>query len=122
MAVVVGILASGMALGDVLENLELLKALALPAGGESAFAFNALIFWTHVKWYSIFFCCLIIGYGYGRLAGFSLLLTVALVFAASGFCGILGLLWHKPLVELASLLLAMAWLLSTAHALKHWKS
>lgn len=113
------ILSLAMLLGDALENVQLLKLTGFMTVKEIPDALiGSLQIWTRVKWFSIFLSCLLLGLSYssyfGRSAGF--LLAVCYTTAAiSGFFSI-TLPWARSLAEIASNVLAIAWLISLLHA------
>ncbi len=107
--------------GDAMENMQLLKLTKYARADDIPDAVvTALNIWTRVKWGAIFVFAAIIAYEYFQYFR-EKKIPQAIFFVAYGSSAILGLVslslaTHRNLVEIASYLIALSWLLSIVHA------
>ena len=109
-----------MFLGDILENIQLLKLTKFQAPGEvEADVISSLMIFTRIKWFAIFLASLMLAALYVIWFRKRIPAAVfALLFGASGIIGFISFFapGMKALLELSSNLLGAAWLAATVHA------
>ncbi len=109
-----------MFLGDIMENIQLLKLTKFQASGDvDGDVISSLMMFTRFKWFAIFLGSLMLASLY--ILWFRKRIPAALfalLFGASGIIGFISFLapGMKALLELSSNLLGAAWLAATIHA------
>ena len=114
--VVLLVLAADMALFDALENRELLVLSSATPSPEMTAALARLRVFTLLKWYALFGSAALLAPVLWREPGwwrFS-----APPFALAALLGVLGLV-HPPGIEWGAYVVALAWLVTWVHALRH---
>lgn len=113
-----------MLVGDYVENFQLLTLSALPNVGEVSDSTIALLnVFTRVKWASIFFAGLLLGWGYSSYFGRSWYLVLSFLYTTTAFLGVFSITvpgarhWLEP----AALMIGLAWLISLIHAAVVWR-
>jgi hypothetical protein len=107
------VLAVVMALGDALENRELLLLSGTTDPGAMQPSLARLQVFTRIKWYAIFVAAGVLAAGTWRELGWWR--WSALFYAAAALCGALSLV-HLPAMEYGMYALAVAWVMSYARA------
>jgi hypothetical protein len=107
------VLAVVMALGDALENRELLLLSGMTDGGAMQPSLTRLQVFTRIKWYAIFAAAGVLAAGTWRERGWWR--WSVLFYAAAAACGLLSVV-HLPAMEWGMYALAVAWVMSYARA------
>lgn len=112
-------LAAAMFLGDVLETRQLLSLSAAVTEQDAIqLGLKWLIITTRVKWAALFVASMLLGLAtaayFGRTPG----ILLSVLFASAGTLGLMSLIHApaRPLCELATTLMALAWVWLLVHA------
>jgi hypothetical protein len=100
-------LAAVMAIGDILENRQLLALCSLADAAEMAPVFERLGIITRVTWYAIYAACAIAAVGVWRDTGW--FRSIAVLFAAAAVLGFSSIL-YLPAIEWGSVPLFLGWM------------
>ncbi len=118
------VLGALMIVGDYVENFQLLTLTGLPNVDSVASSTMVLLnIFTRIKWASIFFAGLLLGWGYSSYFGRSWGLGLSFLFTMTAFLGVFsisvpgGRHWLEP----AALLIGAAWAISLVHAVVVWR-
>jgi hypothetical protein len=111
----VGLLAVTMAVGDFIENRQLLTLSQTTDPGAMAGALSVLWVATRIKWAALFVAAILEGVFVWRDRSFWR--WSALPFVAAGVVGLVGFVW-LPGIELGGNLVGVAWLVTWIHALR----
>lgn len=113
------ILAGAMLLGDIVENLQLLRLTkAHTHEGILTSTMESLMYWTRVKWGAIFIMALMLCAGYTAYFRRVQTLLLSAVYAVAGVSGLVAISWieARPLLESISVpAITLAWLFSLLH-------
>lgn len=108
-----------MFLGDLVETIQLLK-LSKATREEDVLSagLKTLIVSTRVKWAALFVASILLGLSTAAYAGRSLLILLSVLFASAGSVGLMSLIHPaaRPLCELATTMMAIAWIWLFGHA------
>jgi hypothetical protein len=112
-------LSATMFVGDIIETRQLLR-LSTAVTVENVFdlGLKTLIVSTRIKWAALFVASILLGLAAAGYSGRSPLILLSVLFASAGTVGLMSLLHApaRPLCELASTMMALAWLWLLAHA------
>lgn len=116
----IGVLVLGMWIGDIFENIQLLKLTQFQdiESVQQTVLINLQI-WTRVKWVSLFVSLLIMGIAYLMYYGKSFWTLGSLVFFCGFVAGMVSLVIpaNKALLEPAGALMAVCWIWVLVHSI-----